>query len=1325
MRRKTQGLGYRVRQYRATAVLLVMATVLMTAVLLGSVLTPVKAATNTTMNFQARLQTASGGVVADGFYNVQFKLYDVSSAGSSLWTESYLDVDGSAGTTADDFRVRVKNGYLTVNLGSRTAFPTTINWDQQLWLTMNIGGTTVTATPSYDGEMNPRLKLTGVPYAFRAGQLATGNGTLQSTLQILQPTVGNQTFQIQDQAAAGTYNLCIQTSTACGFASASGSANYIQNTTSPQSSNLYVQAATSGSVAGTFRANAAGSGGILNLLNGAGTSVASVDVFGNLSAQQITSNATIEARSYGSNLNALTATQYAASATFPVLVVQGGATPGSGADLLSLQNSSAQVLAGFSNAGQLYLGRASGLNGSMRFLNATNANSITIQSGATAASYSLTLPSAAPGLSQCLQNDGTTVGTLVFAACAAGGGSGVTTVGAIDGQTKSANGAVISGTTIYMQTADASNPGLVSIAAQTFAGAKNFTDTAVGGSTLSATTQNTSGTQTNGFLVEKQGAGTLTNGINVTQTAGTLTNGIQFSGTMTNLINSTNFTVTSGGNITTAGTYNTNSFTSSSLTFGASSAATIQSADTYALTVDSGTTGALNLGTGAFAKTISLGNVTGATALVLNAGTGGISIGANGIANTIQIGNTTGAVAQTVNLGNNATASSTTTVNVGSTIGTSATNIRSGSGAVNINAANNQPTNIGTGTSTGLVSIGGGSGTFALDTTGLDISAGGVITNASTYNGQTISATASLTGTLAVAGDVSLNGNTTIGNATTDRLTFTAQIAGASPLVFQGLTDNAFTTTIAVTDPTANNTLTLPNYSGTAVLSSNAGTTGECLKSNGSATTPSYSACGGASTLQDAYSASTNPEFSLDNTRGGLTIRNNSTPITVNSGNLLEIQNSAGTVTFFGVSTNGAALQYSSGNTAIALLTTGRLRLYEDIASSPRYLDLYYDGTAGEGVIAASSGKTRVGSGTGDIELQITGASNTIAASKTATLSAAYNSSDFSIAQTLTGGANNIGGAVLNVSSASTTSGANTQDILRLNQNANVTAGGNLVAASVNGNEKFRVDNAGMIFADSITVRPDAATYDIMSLQNSAAVEVLSVSSTGSVVSKASTASTAAFQVQNTSSAALFTVDSSTAVNRITIGSATTDTTAIFLVLDSYSTASDPTGTNGAMYYNTGLSKFRCFEASTWKDCLTGSKTSFTIVDGLGVSAAATNLAASTLNCVSDPSLRTIVNLSGTTKMRVMARFGGTVATTTTMRLQYHIGGDPAVATGDAGWTTLDTSAGTHTVGTWFYTAEMNLPAGAQISNVMIRACVFGGNGTADPTITGVRANAY
>lgn len=59
-------------------------------------------------------------------------------------------------------------------------------------------------------------------------------------------------------------------------------------------------------------------------------------------------------------------------------------------------------------------------------------------------------------------------------------GSGVNTIGTIDSQTKSANGAVItSGVNLIMQTADSSNVGLVSTSAQTFAGQKTLTSSPI------------------------------------------------------------------------------------------------------------------------------------------------------------------------------------------------------------------------------------------------------------------------------------------------------------------------------------------------------------------------------------------------------------------------------------------------------------------------------------------------------------------------------------------------------------------------------------------------------------------------------------------------------------------------------------------------------------------------------------------------------------------------------------------------------------------------------------------------------------------------------
>ncbi len=177
------------------------------------------ASSNSTINFQARLLTSAGTIVPDGNYNVEFKLYNAAtSSGSSqgscsgdsncLWVETW-----TGGNT-----VRVVNGYLSVQLGSLTAFPSTINWNQNLWLGMNVGGSG--GSPTWDGEMTPRIAVTATPYSFTAGELETFNSVsgYSSILQFTPPALGNETITLPD--ATGT--VCLQTSSACGFVTTGG-----------------------------------------------------------------------------------------------------------------------------------------------------------------------------------------------------------------------------------------------------------------------------------------------------------------------------------------------------------------------------------------------------------------------------------------------------------------------------------------------------------------------------------------------------------------------------------------------------------------------------------------------------------------------------------------------------------------------------------------------------------------------------------------------------------------------------------------------------------------------------------------------------------------------------------------------------------------------------------------------------------------------------------------------------------------------------------------------------------------------------------------------
>ena len=74
---------------------------------------------------------------------------------------------------------------------------------------------------------------------------------------------------------------------------------------------------------------------------------------------------------------------------------------------------------------------------------------------------------------------------------------------------------------------------------------------------------------------------------------------------------------------------------------------------------------------------------------------------------------------------------------------------------------------------------------------------------------------------LTVTGTTTLNGNLVLGDAAADTLTVGATLQGASPLTFEGGTSDGHETTFAITDPTADRTITFPNLSGTVQLSGN------------------------------------------------------------------------------------------------------------------------------------------------------------------------------------------------------------------------------------------------------------------------------------------------------------------------------------------------------------------------------------------------------------------------------------------------------------------------------------------------------------------------
>lgn len=197
---------------------------------------PAQAATSSNLNFQARLLTTGGAPVADGSYNIDFKIYNADSTtgtvgtctGACLWEETRTNAGGHGVTVID--------GYFSVNLGSVTALPSTINWDQPLWLTMNIttNGTMAGAPTSgdWDGEMQNSghsIALTALPYSFVAGQLAKTDGSGNRGTLAFSSVTNNPAITLPN--ASGT--VCLQGSggaNGCGYEGTSGN-DFIQNQT--------------------------------------------------------------------------------------------------------------------------------------------------------------------------------------------------------------------------------------------------------------------------------------------------------------------------------------------------------------------------------------------------------------------------------------------------------------------------------------------------------------------------------------------------------------------------------------------------------------------------------------------------------------------------------------------------------------------------------------------------------------------------------------------------------------------------------------------------------------------------------------------------------------------------------------------------------------------------------------------------------------------------------------------------------------------------------------------------------------------------------------
>lgn len=173
-----------------------------------------KAATTlpTKMNFQGRITNSAGSILANGTYNMRFRIFNAATAGTQQWSENRL-VSAGQGVT-------VTNGQFSVQLGDVTSLPASVFTSNSLYFEVELP-TPASATGSSpvwtEGAMTPRNQLATSAYAFNSetldgldsaafGQLDqnntfTGNNTFSGTLQ------GGSSLTLGTAAAQGSLVL--------------------------------------------------------------------------------------------------------------------------------------------------------------------------------------------------------------------------------------------------------------------------------------------------------------------------------------------------------------------------------------------------------------------------------------------------------------------------------------------------------------------------------------------------------------------------------------------------------------------------------------------------------------------------------------------------------------------------------------------------------------------------------------------------------------------------------------------------------------------------------------------------------------------------------------------------------------------------------------------------------------------------------------------------------------------------------------------------------------------------------------------------------------
>jgi len=133
-----------------------------------------------TLSYQGVLTNAAGKPRPNPSYQFTFRLYDVATGGTALWTEEKT--------------LPVTNGLFATALGDQVAFGAAVKFDRQYWLGIQVGN---------EPELAPRIALTSVGYSMNSLRADTARVAVASLTDSTWKHDGENIFRLNGNVGIG------------------------------------------------------------------------------------------------------------------------------------------------------------------------------------------------------------------------------------------------------------------------------------------------------------------------------------------------------------------------------------------------------------------------------------------------------------------------------------------------------------------------------------------------------------------------------------------------------------------------------------------------------------------------------------------------------------------------------------------------------------------------------------------------------------------------------------------------------------------------------------------------------------------------------------------------------------------------------------------------------------------------------------------------------------------------------------------------------------------------------------------------------------------